>query len=313
MEFYQTELVTVKKILRENPRGMTILDISRKIKINRNSVAKYLDILLVSGHAEMVAFGPAKVFFPSRRVPISSILNYISDFIIVIDRDLRIVQVNENFLNLLNIERELVLGNSINDLLKIFLKFPELIPNIQNALNGKTSIAETRYKKDAEELYFKIKLIPTTLDNGEPGVGLIFKEITKQKIAEAKMQQTINEWNTTFNIISDMIAILDNNFNIIKINKAFADFFQINPAKIIGKKCYKVIHGTNKPDPNCPCNQTKILGGILTKEFFEPHLGKHIKVTVSPVIDKDGKISGSVNILKDITGEIKQDELSKEL
>jgi len=76
MEGYQHEIALIKKILTENPKGMTVTDISRKIKINRNSVAKYLDIMRISGQVEMITFGPAKVFFPSRRVPILNMLNY---------------------------------------------------------------------------------------------------------------------------------------------------------------------------------------------------------------------------------------------
>jgi PAS domain S-box-containing protein len=216
----------------------------------------------------------------------------------VVDRDLRIVQINENFLHLLNIKRELILGNSINNLLELFLKIPEIIPNIQNALNGKASITETNFKNESEELYFKINLIPTTLDNGEPGVGLIFKDITKKKIAEIKLQQTIHEYNTTLNSISEMVSILDNDFNIIKINQALLDFLQINPKIIIGKKCYEIIHGTNKPDPKCSCSQIGNGKKIINKEFFEPHLGEKIKVTISPIIDEDGINSGFVNVLK---------------
>lgn len=301
MELYQNELAIVKKILKENPRGMTISDISRKIKINRNSVGKYLDILLVSGHAEMVAFGPAKVFFPSKRVPISNILNFISDFIIVIDKDLKIVQVNENFLNLFDIQLDSVLGNKIDDLLKISLKIPELIPNIKNALDGKESSIETSFKNETKKFYFKIKHIPTTLDNGEPGVGLIIEDITKQKIAADKMFNAIEDWKTTFNLISEMISIHDNEFNIVKINKALADFLKNKPEKLIGKKCYEVLHGTNKPYPNCPCQQIRITKKTVVFEFYEPYLRKHIKINVSPIVDMDGEITGSVNIFKDIT------------
>ncbi len=302
MELYQNELAIVKKILKENPRGMTISDISRKIKINRNSVGKYLDILLVSGNADMVAFGPAKVFFPSKRVPISSILNFVSDFIIVVDKDFKIVQVNENFLSLFDIKLDSVLGNNINNLLKIFSKIPELVPNIKNALDGKESLIETSFKIETNELYFRIKNIPTTLDNGEPGVGLIIEDITKQKIAEDEMFQAIKEWKTTFNVISEMISIHDKDFNIVKINRALADFLENKPEKLIGKKCYEVLHGTNRPYPNCPCLQTRVTKKTVNFEFYEPYLGKHIEITVNPIIDEDGEITGSVNVFKDITG-----------
>ena len=64
MESYQEELSEIKKILKQNPKGMTVTDIAREMKLNRNSVAKYLDILLISGQAEMVTFGPCQGLLP---------------------------------------------------------------------------------------------------------------------------------------------------------------------------------------------------------------------------------------------------------
>ena len=123
MEGYQKELSRIKTILRDNPKGMTVTDISREIAINRNSVAKYLDILLISGHAEMITFGPAKVFFPSRRVPISSVLNFVSDYVLVLDGNLKITQINDTFLEFLDIKRDDLLGDFIEKAcLPIFAK-----------------------------------------------------------------------------------------------------------------------------------------------------------------------------------------------
>lgn len=301
VESYQKELASIKSILKKNPRGMTVSDISRKMKINRNSVAKYMDILLISGHVEMVTFGPAKVFFPSRRIPLSTMLNFTSDFIILLDRDFKIIQANENFLSLMDIERESILGNRINDSAKVFFKIPEVLTNIKNALDGKETTIETSVQIGSEKFYFKIKHIPTTFDDGRPGVTLIIKDITERKKTERKMIQTAREWETTFDSITDMISIHDKDFNIIKINKAFAEFLQDKPEKFIGKKCYEIIHGAKKPHPNCPCQQAQLTKKSFIVEFFEPHLGKHLEFSASPIIDDEGEISGSVHIIKDIT------------
>lgn len=76
---------------------MTVTQISREVDLNRNSVAKYLEVLLISGHAEMRSYGPAKVFFRSQRVPIFSLLNFSSDYMLISDRALKIIQINDNF------------------------------------------------------------------------------------------------------------------------------------------------------------------------------------------------------------------------
>ena len=104
MENHKSRII---ELLKANPRGMTITDISDRIKINRNSVARYMDILTVSGQVEMRQLGPAKVFYLSQRVPISAFLNFSSDHILVLDNDLKTIQVNENLLKLVTTEREL--------------------------------------------------------------------------------------------------------------------------------------------------------------------------------------------------------------
>jgi len=260
-----------------------------------------MDILLISGHVEMVTFGPAKVFFPSRRIPISTMLNFTSDFMILLDKELKVVQVNENFLSLMDIERESILGNRINDSSKAFFKNPEVLTNIKNALDGKESTIETSFLNGPDELYFKIKHIPTTFDDGEPGVILIIEDTTKQKRTERKLTQAVKEWETTFNSITDMISIHDKDFNIVKVNKAFAEFLQDKSEKFIGKKCYEIIHGTKKSHPNCPCQKIQLTKKSSIVEFFEPHLGKHLEVSASPIINEEGEISGSIHIIKDIT------------
>ena len=301
VESYQKELASIKSILKESPRGMTVTDISRKMKINRNSVAKYMDILLISGHVEMVTFGPAKVFFPSRRIPISTMLNFTSDFMILLDKELKVVQVNENFLSLMDIERESILGNRINDSSKAFFKNSEVLTNIKNALDGKESTIETSFLNGPDELHFKIKYIPTTFDDGEPGVILIIEDITKQKRTERELTQAVKEWETTFNSVTDMISVHDKDFNIVKVNKAFAEFLQDKPEKFIGKKCYEIIHGTKKSYSNCPCQKIQLIKKPSIVEFFEPHLGKHLEVSASPIINEEGEVSGSIHIIKDRT------------
>ena len=45
----QEKITRIKQVLKWRPRGMTISDLSSHMKLNRNLVAKYLEILLISG------------------------------------------------------------------------------------------------------------------------------------------------------------------------------------------------------------------------------------------------------------------------
>jgi len=191
MDGYQQEITLIKKVLKENPKGMTVTDISRKIKINRNSVAKYLDIMRISGHVEMITFGPAKVFFPSRRVPIFDMLNYTSDYILVFDTNLKITIVNNSFLHFIKLNREEVIGHRINNIIeKVFKNNTELLVGIKEALEGKNFIQDINFQKNKNNYFFKVKVVPTTFEDGKQGGTLVIKNNTDHKIVEKILRES---------------------------------------------------------------------------------------------------------------------------
>jgi PAS domain S-box-containing protein len=191
MDGYEQEIEQIKQILRENPKGMTVTDVARKIKINRNSVAKYLDIMRISGHVEMITFGPAKVFFPSRRIPIHDMLNYTSDFILVFDADLKITMINDSFLNFLNYTRENILGQIIHELLTEILEdTTEILIGIKESLEGKKFKQELNIKMQGDTYFFMLKIVPTTFDDGRIGGTCIIKNDTDNKIAENALRES---------------------------------------------------------------------------------------------------------------------------
>ena len=191
MDEYQQEISLIKKTLQENPKGMTVTDIARKIKVNRNSVAKYLDIMRISGHVEMITFGPAKVFFPARRIPVLDLLNYTSDYILVFDEDYKITMINDALLNFMRIERSNIIGQSVIETIKGFFKDEgELLLGMREALSGRDFSQDIDFIKKGRELYFKIKIIPTTFEDGRCGATIILKNNTDRKIVEIALHES---------------------------------------------------------------------------------------------------------------------------
>lgn len=280
---------------------MTVSDIAHEIRINRNSVAKYLDILLISGHVEMVTFGPAKVFFPSSRIPLASLLNSTHDYIVLLNRELKFLQVSENLLKFIEIQRSEIIGRPIQTFTVSFFEIPELAQNAKKALEGAEQSIEKQYIQNKQLFYLRIKHIPTTFDDGEPGVTLVIEDITDRKQTEEKMKRSIHEWETTFNSISDMIFIQDNDFFILRANRSFAEFLHRTPEECVGKKCHQLLHNLNNSHSSCPCQQVQKTKKTVTVEIYEPHLGRYLEITASPIFTDSGEITGSVHIMKDIT------------
>ncbi len=114
-------------------------------------------------------------------------------------------------------------------------------------------------------------------------------------------KQVAPDWTATFDSIADLVSIHDRDFKLVRVNKAFADTFKVKPEELIGKKCYEVVHGTKEPPAYCPHKRTIDTGKPHRAEFFEPHLGVYLEVSVSPIFNENGEFIGSVHISKDIT------------
>ena len=114
-------------------------------------------------------------------------------------------------------------------------------------------------------------------------------------------------WEMSFNAITDLISVQDRDFKIIRVNKAYADAFKMKPEELIGKTCYEVVHKTREPWPKCPHRQALETKKPVREEFFEPRLGLYLAVSVAPIFDKRGEVTGTIHMVRDIT-ECKQAE-----
>ncbi len=109
------------------------------------------------------------------------------------------------------------------------------------------------------------------------------------------------DWESTFDIIDDLISIHDSDFNIIRANKAVARKFNIDVREIIGKKCYKIFHNTEEPWNTCPrCKSLETMTKCLV-EIEDPHMGGIFTITTFPYLNKTGKCVGTIHITKDVT------------
>jgi len=80
-------------------------------------------------------------------------------------------------------------------------------------------------------------------------------EIAERKKAEEESRKLAKEWETTFNSISDMAAIIDKNYEFTQINRTCSNAFKMAPKELIGMKCYEVFHGAKAPPDDCLFNQ----------------------------------------------------------
>jgi len=122
----------------------------------------------------------------------------------------------------------------------------------------------------------------------------------------------MNDLETAFDSVTELISVQDANYKLIRVNKAYADAFNTKPDKLVGRRCYEVVHGTTCPFKDCPHGQALRTKKPVTREIFEPRLGIYLEVSASPFFNDNGEVAGTVHIAKDVTGRKRMENALKE-
>ena len=180
---YQKELEKIKKILEEKPRGVTIKDISKKIGVNRNVVAKYLDVLQIEGQIEVERFGRSKVYFPSSSVPLSTMFDFSYDLMFIVGDDMNIVEINTPLVKYFDLlKKDNVIRKPVKNL-PIAKSYPKIVENILDVFKNKEILEEKieyKRKEGQKSDHFQVKFVPTTLNNGEVCVTVIMSKFMEK-------------------------------------------------------------------------------------------------------------------------------------
>lgn len=132
--------------------------------------------------------------------------------------------------------------------------------------------------------------------------------LIKQKLAELETGRIKEQWEKTFDAIDDIVTIHDEEMRIVQANRAAGLLFDTDPGELIGRHCYELFRGEQKPCPECP--------ELLARKDLTPHranichanMGKTFIAAAFPLFDNHRELNGFVHIAKDITEQIKMEE-----
>ena len=231
----QEKITRIKKLLKARPKGLTISDISHNLKINRNSVAKYLEILLITGQVEMRMYGNAKVYYLSHRVPISSMLKFANELILVLDSDFRVVETNDNFLSYFGAKKEDITGSPISSSPINSIGDVTIEDLVHDAFDSGEITTETALVRDGRTNYLRIKVIPSVFDDATKGSTLIFEDITDKKQFEDRLKISEAKFRAIVEDQTELVARFDKNFKILFANHAALQYYGVTFSEIEGK------------------------------------------------------------------------------
>ncbi len=150
--------------------------------------------------------------------------------------------------------------------------------------------------------------------NGRPvSVRGIFRDVSDRKAREAEIIRAKEEWERTFDAVPDLVMILDDRHRILRVNRATTQRLGLTKEDALGRYCHEIFHGTDQPPSFCP-HQKLLADGIEHEtELFEPRLGCAFQITLSPLHDAEGRLSGAVHVARDITTRKRQEERQQQL
>lgn len=114
-------------------------------------------------------------------------------------------------------------------------------------------------------------------------------------------------WQQTFDAVPDMVAVLDRNFKVLRLNSAAVNLIGMKEKEALGQGYCTLIQQEREPKC-CDVFKNAIDNGIgYSSEMPFEMLGGYYHVTVSPMRDMEGEIIGAVHVARDVT-ELKRAE-----
>lgn len=216
-----------------------------------------------------------------------------------------------------NVRACLDLGYSRDELLKLSaadieagLTPEEIVAIHQQVQTGTIKTIEGAHKRKGGTI-FPVEIRLSSLAPFQPELLLsIVRDITERKKAEEAVVAAAREWQNTFDAIPSSVFILDTEDRIMQCNKATELLLGKTQVEIIGRHCWGLMHGTDRPIPECPIPAMK--KDHERKSMVISANDRWLQITVEPVLDETGEVAGAVHTIDDITKEKKSEKQLRE-
>lgn len=317
------EVSRIKQVLKEQPLGMNIKEIAVAVGMSRNSAAKYLEVLAASGQLEVRQIGNAKLYYLSRRVPARDLLNFSHEMIVVLDRDLRIIKANDLFVSFIGSTRDLLIGKKLSLLDIPFLSGMEESELSGLVKGGPSWKKQIRVVRDAHEIFFNARFIPTAFRNGDYGITVMLEDVTEHKYAETGQTDRDRLLHTIFQISSVPKFFININHKVVFWDRALEIMTRIKAEDVLGtnehwrafytheQPCLAdllVDGATDQLETLYPgkCKKTSPVDDAYECTDFFPALGsngKWLHITAAVIRDSHGNLTGAMETIEDVTNQ----------
>lgn len=196
-----------------------------------------------------------------------------------------------------NVSKDSTRQTEINSMDSVYRQFHEKAYMLDDQFEEIQGTDEQR----AQKLIF-VLLVSWTGIISAAVVGLSYREVLSRRM-QAVILNAKHQWEHTFDVIPDLIAIIDKDHRIVRVNRAMAGKMGLEPKDILGRKCYELFHKTSGPIESCPHSLLLHDNQEHAAEIYEKEFDAYFLVSVSPLRDDKGDFIGAVHVSRDITAQ----------
>lgn len=171
----------ILNVLKEHPNGLSITDIAAQLSINRNSASKYLEMLQRQGSVDIRQVGAAKIYCPTRRLPVAAVRRFCSPNLVLVDHNLEILELSDALASLIKTTPEALISKPAQTLFRGPDSSDDLLSLLRKALRGEEKDL-LWHPAGARGPTCHLTLIPTVLETGRPAVSLVLERLPVEDI-----------------------------------------------------------------------------------------------------------------------------------
>ena len=180
------------------------------------------------------------------------------------------------------------------------------VPVIMITGQGDENIAVRAMKSGAKDYLVKSGDFFTLLPS-------VIEKVVRQRELNQSLRESERQKQAILDASMDQIRYVDADLKIIWANKTVISDLNVPLEDVIGQFCYKTLRGREAPCGRCPSLKARETGRIEKYTLHYPELGgKYFDSYSVPIISEKEKITGFIQISRDITERKKTEEALKQ-
>lgn len=288
----------------QGKKYLSISEVAQLCGHHRHTVARYLDSLVLSGRLEMREHGQKKKYYLSDIKPESSLLNFSSHILVILNTDFSIRWVNDTFLRLIESTYESVIGLSIDSLLLDRIFGAIFSQEIRIVSAGETRSFETSVVHEDTSRTYLFTISSVSFFQERPALVINGEDITeKHTLLEAIR---VNESNLRLitESVRDIIIRWDVSGVISYVSPACGMLTGFISPEIVGRNIADFLH---PDDIGALKHELREISGDMNRPpssfRFRNLRGEWIwfETTTTPRFSESGEIEDYISVWRDIT------------